>query len=109
MCAYLYINLVPLSYCIKNQQKLLSYTVTVSLFNMWPLEWDGGWVRQMRSFDLKLMIREYEGLLPRGAMQRCVVESFACLAFSLRLWALGSAFSFSAFRLFGFPAFRLFG
>ena len=42
---------------------------TVSLSNMWPLEWDGGWVWQTRSFDWKIMRREHEMFLsPRGAM-----------------------------------------
>ena len=36
---------------------------TVSLFKMWPLEWDGGWVRQTRSFDWKIMRREHEMFL----------------------------------------------
>ena len=44
---------------------------TVSLFKMWPLEWDGGWVRQTRSFDWKIMRRKHEMFLsPRGL---CVV------------------------------------
>ena len=33
---------------------------TISLFKMWPLEWDGGRVRQTRSFDWKIMRREHE-------------------------------------------------
>ena len=57
---------------------------TVSLFNKWPLEWDDGWVRQMRSFDLKLMIEEYKGFSNGG----CIVQD----VFPVRL---------SAFRLSG--------
>jgi hypothetical protein len=38
-------------------------------FKMWPLERNGGWVRQTRSFDWKIMRREYEMFLsPLGAL-----------------------------------------
>ena len=50
---------------------------TVSLFKMWPLEWDGGWVRQTRSFDWKIMRREHEMFLsPRGALCRGVPHGY---------------------------------
>ena len=56
----------------------------------------------MRSVDLKLMIEEYEGFSPRGAMQRRVHRTgyFSCSAFGFRLSAFGfrlSAFGISAF------------
>jgi hypothetical protein len=61
----------------------------------------------MRSFDLKLMIEEYEGFSPRGAMQRRVVHRTGCFpwsAFGFRLSAFGFWLSAFGFRLsvFGF-------
>ena len=79
----------------------------------------------MQSFDLKLMIEDYEGFSPRGARDTTTKDAsyrmfllvgFQLSAFGFRLSAFSfqlSAFSFrpSAFGvwLFGFSAFRLFG
>jgi hypothetical protein len=53
-----------------------------SLFNMWPLEWDGGWVRQTRSFDWKMMRREHEMFLsPRGALCRGMPRDYVANRF----------------------------
>ena len=96
---------------------------------MWPLEWDGGWVRQTRSFDWKIMRREHEMFLsPCGALCRgmphgyvayrlCEVSAHEISSDRPDLSLFGFSvfrpprpgFRLSAFRHFGLSAFRPFG